>query len=449
MGGFIGIEKLRRQRSARRGSGGQGCGIVIGQCQSGRSAGTAEKVPQLRSNLRYSEGHPSSLWKRGWLLRLSPRLLLNKPTFSTSTVHYSSLPIDLSRLDMSVQLRGGDLPALGGRSETTLTVLGCGMPNDCPSVHAFDFLPGTLGIAILSGIFSSLSESKSTAAYPDSGTATPAEGGPVRTPTKFIACVRRPESAKRINKALASYSFPVTVLQDDNVKGAQEADVVILGCKPQMVRDVIDVPGMREALKGKLLISILAGVTVPQIEETLYGSASSRAPQDDGRCRIVRVMPNTAAIVRESMTVIATSTPPLPPHLDSIVTWIFSRVGRVVHLPPSMMDVSTALCGSGPAFMALILEATADGAVAMGLPRAEAQLMAAQMMRGMTGMVLDGDHPALIREKVSTPGGCTIGGLLVLEDGRVRSSMAGSIREATVVASQLGQGAKNVNGTRR
>ena len=98
--------------------------------------------------------------------------------------------------------------------------------------------------------------------------------------------------------------------------------------------------------------------------------------------------------------------------------------------------------------MALVLEAVADGAVAMGMPRAEAQLMAAQVMRGTAGMVLDGEHPALIREKVSTPGGCTIGGLLVLEEGRVRGTLARSVREATVVASQLGQGIQGVNGTR-
>lgn len=113
-----------------------------------------------------------------------------------------------------------------------------------------------------------------------------------------------------------------------------------------------------------------------------------------------------------------------------------------------MMDVSTALCGSGPAFLALFLEAMADGAVAMGLPRAEAQLMAAQTMRGTAGLVLNGDHPAIIREKVSTPGGCTIGGLLVLEEGTVRGTVSRSIREATVVASQLGKGVSGVNGTR-
>ena len=112
------------------------------------------------------------------------------------------------------------------------------------------------------------------------------------------------------------------------------------------------------------------------------------------------------------------------------------------------MDVSTALCGSGPAFYALVLEAMADGAVAMGMPRAEAQLMAAQTMKGTAGMVLNGEHPAMVREKVSTPGGCTIGGLLVLEEGRVRGTVARSVREATVVASQLGMGLKGVNGTR-
>ena len=126
---------------------------------------------------------------------------------------------------------------------------------------------------------------------------------------------------------------------------------------------------------------------------------------------------------------------------------MFTRIGRVTHLPPAAMDAATALCGSGPAFFALMLEAMADGAVAMGIPRAEAQEMAAQTMRGSAGMVLNGQHPAIVREKVSTPGGCTIGGLLVLEEGSLRGTIARGIREATVVASQLGKGVTNVNGT--
>jgi pyrroline-5-carboxylate reductase len=159
-------------------------------------------------------------------------------------------------------------------------------------------------------------------------------------------------------------------------------------------------------------------------------------------------MPNTASLIRESMTVIGISNPPLDPDTLGLVTWIFKRIGEVVYLPPSTMDVCTSLCGSGPAFFALMLEAAIDGAVAMGLPRAEAQKMAAQTMKGAAGLVLNGDHPALLRDKVSTPGGCTIGGLLVLEEGRVRGTVARAVREATVVASQLGKGVQGVNGTR-
>jgi len=207
------------------------------------------------------------------------------------------------------------------------------------------------------------------------------------------------------------------------------------------------VKGMREALTGKLLISICAGVPVGQMEKALYGELAPSMKESE-KCTIVRAMPNTASGIRESMTVVATSTPPLPADASGLVTWIFKQIGDVVYLPASSMDASTALCGSGPAFCALMLEAMADGAVAMGIPRAEAQRMAAQVMRGTSGMVLGGEHPAILRDKVSTPGGCTIGGLLVLEEGRVRGSVARAVREATVVASQLGKGVQGVNGTR-
>ena len=308
-----------------------------------------------------------------------------------------------------------------------------------------------MGIAILSGILSSLYEiqpQKSLFLQSPSGTTTPAEEVPSRLPSKFVACVRRPESAKKIKQALAAHLKAVKIVQNCNVAACEEADVVLLGCKPYMVNDILKVEGMKEALAGKLLISICAGVPVTQIEEALYGEVSTGNSEKEGKCRVVRAMPNTASGIRESMTVIATSVPPLPAETSSLVTWIFKRIGDVVHLPASTMDASTALCGSGPAFFALMLEATIDGAVAMGLPRAEAQRMAAQTMRGAAGLVLAGEHPALLRDKVSTPGGCTIGGLLVLEEGRVRGTVARAVREATVVASQLGMGVQGVNGTR-
>lgn len=211
-----------------------------------------------------------------------------------------------------------------------------------------------------------------------------------------------------------------------------------------MLKEVLDVPGMREALRGKLLISILAGCPVEQIENILYPDYSILT---ENRCRVVRAMPNTAAMVQESMTIIGTSSPPLPSEWDKLLTWIFTRIGQVVRLPPANMDACTSLAGSGPGFMALVLEGLADDGVAMGLPRAEAQLMAAQVMRGTSALVLNGEHPSLLKEKVCTPGGCAVGGLLVLEENAVRGSIARSVREATVIASQLGQGVKNVNGT--
>lgn len=253
-----------------------------------------------------------------------------------------------------------------------------------------------MGIAILSGILAALSD------------LTPDKPTPRALPSRFIACVRRPASSARVKTALGQFNASIDVLEDDNIRGMEAADVILLCCKPQMFREVLAGEKARDALNGKLLISILAGVTGEQIEEHIYGGF-----QKEGRCRVIRVMPNTAASVRESMTVIANSTPPLEPDQDELVTWIFSQIGRVVRLPPSALDASTAVCGSGPAFMALVLEAIADGGVAMGLPRAEAQLMAAQTMRGTTGMVLNGEHPAILRDKVTTPGGCTIGGLLV------------------------------------
>lgn len=296
-----------------------------------------------------------------------------------------------------------------------------------------------MGIAILSGILSSLSEASSPSA----------EDTPKRLPSKFIACVRRPESAKKIKLALANHSDVVSIAQHSNAIACSEADVVLLGCKPYMVKDILEAEGMKDALAGKLLISICAGLSVEHIQQILYPDVGfGRNRQKKPECTIVRAMPNTASGVRESMTVIATSTPPLATETSNLVTWIFKRIGEVAHLPEANMDASTALCGSGPAFFALMMEAAIDGAVAMGLPRAEAQKMAAQTMKGTAAMVLAGEHPALLKDKVSTPGGCTIGGLMVLEEGTVRGTVARAIREATVVAAQLGNGVKNVNGTR-
>ena len=313
--------------------------------------------------------------------------------------------------------------------ESTLTVLGAGM-HILSSSHSPLTRKGTLGKAILRGILSHEFASDETA--------------PKGTPTRFIACVTRKESARQVSQDLGSLTSHLTVLNNENVAAVQQADIVLLACKPQSATAVLSEDGMKEALAGKLLLSILAGVPSQQIRDILGVSAEPSL----NATRVVRIMPNTASGIGESMTVIERPSPPLPEATRALVHWMFARIGRVVELPPHLLDASTALCGSGPAFFSLVVEAIADGGVAMGIPRKEAQLMAAQTMKGTAEMVLQGEHPALLRDKVSTPGGCTIGGLLVLEEGRVRGNMARAVREATVVAAELGKGTQRVNGTR-
>lgn len=147
----------------------------------------------------------------------------------------------------------------------TFTVLGC----------------GTLGTAILSGVLSALELHKS-----GSPTSKKADEVPVRLPSKFTACVRREVSGNRITETLSNSGHSVQVFVGDNITGVKEADVVLLGCKPFMCRDVLTAEGMREALEGKLLISICAGVKISDLKQ--YAGPNTR---------VVRVMPNTASKV--------------------------------------------------------------------------------------------------------------------------------------------------------
>lgn len=335
----------------------------------------------------------------------------------------------------------------------TLTVLGCGESRaSTPRCSSESFVGlqiinkrkqtdkdvGNMCLAILDGIFQELTSK------------TPKEFStkPSTLPSKFIACIRSDPSAKRIDNALSKYNLDLQIAKNDNLTSLKAADVVLLGCKPYMVNDLLGQEGMREALAGKLLISVCAGVPVEQMEKALYGGPPSNNTDREHRCRLVRALPNMASMIRQGMTVVATSAPALPEEDTKLITWMFECVGEVMYLAPNMMDISTALAGSAGPFFSLILEGAVDGAVAMGMPRADALKMASTTMRGTAELVLSGEHPAVFREKASSPGGCTIGGLLVLEEAGARGNMAKALREATVVASKLGAGVKNVNAPR-
>lgn len=216
----------------------------------------------------------------------------------------------------------------------------------------------------------------------------------------------------------------------DNVSGCGDADVVILGVKPQMAKDVLTAPGLPEALDGKLLISLCAGVTIAQLSEWVPGA------------RVIRAMPNTPALIREGMTVLAPGATVSEEDV-AVAQSIFASVGRCRVLQEKHLDVVTGLSGSGPAFAFVILESLADGGVMMGLPRDVAIELAAQTLQGAARLVLDtGDHPAALRDRVTTPAGCTIAGLFMMEEGRIRSTLAKTVQEAAKVAASLGEDPK-------
>lgn len=296
-----------------------------------------------------------------------------------------------------------------------------------------------MGVAVLSGVIASLGSKPEAPKWEShtSGTVTPAVSTEDETqPSRFIACVSREESAKRLKTVffhLGGLGASVEVCVAQNVQAVQQADVVLLCCKPQLAHTILGEPGLKEALDGKLLISILAGVTIAQLSAMVPLGA-----------RVVRAMPNTPCKIREGMTVVSNLLQSPTVEVDrTIILNIFSSIGRCRFLEEKHFDACTALSGSGPAFACIFLEAMADGGVMMGLPRAEALELAAQTLQGAARMTLAGSHPAQLKDAVTTPGGCTIAGLLALEDGRVRSTIARAIQIATERASELGQPAKH------
>ncbi|CAO1624393.1 unnamed protein product [Jaminaea pallidilutea] len=311
-------------------------------------------------------------------------------------------------------------------------------PKQRPSYSLAIIGCGTMGVAVLSGILDtqrSLSSSPDNGQNAMDGLASSMEdlqdpADLTYLPSRYFACVSRKESGKRLRSTFPSDQYPeLEICVSDNVRAVSEADVVMLGCKPQMAEDILNQQGLREALKGKLLVSICAGLRIEQMEAWV-----------DDSTKVVRAMPNTPSKIREGMTILSTLPPTSEPQDSAVLLSIFSSVGRCRFLPEKHFDACTALAGSGPAFACVFLEAMADGAVMMGLPRKEAIEVAAQSMQGAARMVLQsGVHPATIKDSVTTPGGCTIAGLLALEDGKVRSTVARTIQAAAEHAAGLGQ----------
>ena len=238
-------------------------------------------------------------------------------------------------------------------------------------------------------------------------------------PKNVTATVKHTEKASTLAKELG---VSVTT---DNRKAVHAADIVLLGVKPQVVGDALKeiAPELSEKT---LLISVAASVPTNYIEQ----HAGAKVP-------VIRAMPNTPSAVGCGMTGICRGSNATADHLE-ITRAMFDTVGRTVIVDEKNMDAVTGLSASGPAFAYIILESLAEAGVKVGLPRDVATLLAAQTMKGAASVVLEtGDHPALLKDAVTTPAGCTIDGILELEEGKLRVTLIKAVVKATHRAGEL------------
>ncbi len=239
------------------------------------------------------------------------------------------------------------------------------------------------------------------------------------SPKHTRATVAHEDRAKALSR-----KFGVTV-GTDNVKAAEGADIILIGVKPQVVEEVAS--QLRGHVTPKqLVISVAASVPNSLIEKAL----GAEIP-------VIRAMPNTPCFVGCGMTAIARGAHATGKHVE-LAAAMFNVVGRTVVVDEKHMDAVTGLSASGPAYIYIILESLAEAGVKVGLPRDIATLLAAQTTMGAARVVLDtGDHPALLKDSVTTPAGCTVDGLMELEEGKLRVTLIKAVVKAAQRAKEL------------
>lgn len=233
---------------------------------------------------------------------------------------------------------------------------------------------------------------------------------------------RSSENASEISKRLEIRCHT------DNQKLVEASEVILLCVKPHQAEKVLEsiAPSLK---KSHLLISICASITTEQLRSWSGGKAA-----------LVRTMPNTPCLIGQGMTVFCAG--PGAREADLATTQqIFGTLGETAQIEESLMDGATGLSGAGPAYVYLIIEALSEAGVKVGLPRKVATLLAAQTLSGAAQMVLErGVHPAALKDEVTTPAGCTIDGLMALEEGKLRVTLIKAVLAAAKRSKSLREG---------
>ena len=226
--------------------------------------------------------------------------------------------------------------------------------------------------------------------------------------------------------AVLNAKYGVSVL--DNATAAKSADTLVLVVKPQ------DMDGLLSEIRdhvvpGNLVVSLAAGITTEYLE--------SRLPEGSS---VVRVMPNTPALVDQGMAAISPGQHCTDEHLDEAEALLRS-CGRVVRVPEKYQDAVTAISGSGPAYIFYVVEAMIEAGVVLGLPRATSTELVVQTLFGAATMLKEtGEHPTVLRERVSSPGGTTVAALRQLDDHKVRAAFISAIEAAAQRSHELAAG---------
>ncbi|HQR38512.1 MAG TPA: pyrroline-5-carboxylate reductase [Blastocatellia bacterium] len=236
---------------------------------------------------------------------------------------------------------------------------------------------------------------------------------------RIAGSVRHEDSLRRVGERLGIWSTL------DNREAVSGRDVVLLAVKPQNMDTVLgEIGGM--LTPDQLVISVAASVTTPFIEERIAGPVP-----------VVRAMPNTPCVLGVGMTALCAGRHATAEHLATAEA-IFACVGETARVDEGLMDGVTALSASGPAYLYVVIESLAEAGVKLGIPRDVSTKLAAQTMLGAATMVLDSKaHPALLKDTVTTPAGCTIDGLLELEEGKLRVTLIKAVVKAAERAREL------------
>ena len=243
---------------------------------------------------------------------------------------------------------------------------------------------------------------------------------------KYTAWVRSKASVERLQHALGEDRKHVNCVGGgDVIETFKPADVIILGFPPGELNAVFDTKGLVHALRGKLIISLLAGVSYDQLAKALQLDTKAGLTH-----HVLRIIPSIGAKINDSVTLIA-ETAYAGQEQQKVTAWIFEQLGQSQWLPESLMDEATAATAACNALIMVAVDAVVDASVAEGIPRGAAMKLAAASLRSSSGLLLNGGMtPESLKESMSSPKGITINSVTELERGHTRSAISDAVRHA-------------------